>query len=92
MEKNEKNEKVFFVAYFQWIILWKTGGWVKKGKTCAKVAHFQWGCSGEGEKGVPQRSFTPSRPEIYVGAERSATLPLVPSVYSHLETILLHVS
>ena len=36
MGTNEKNEKVFFLACFQWLILWKTGGWVKRGQSVCK--------------------------------------------------------
>ena len=36
MEKNEKNETVFFRLYYLCLILLKTGGWVKKGQNVCK--------------------------------------------------------
>jgi len=32
MEKTEKNETVFYSLYCLYLILWKTGGWVKSGQ------------------------------------------------------------
>jgi len=45
MEKNEKNETVFFRLYYLCLILWKTGGPLKKGQFVCKYFTLSVGVS-----------------------------------------------
>ena len=48
MEKNEKNEKVFFSLYYLCLILWKTGGAPKKRLFVCKFFTLSLGVLGRG--------------------------------------------
>ena len=60
MGTNENNEKVFFAAYFQQVILWKTGGGSKKGqnvcKNCTLSVGMLFGQCPRETTGLPIRS------------------------------------